>query len=317
MPRASVISCPRCKKTLAKEGKIKCRHCGAEVLAITNLGLVIHLIDKLDVNKDEIKERLWPDKNWIEAMIEDENRYHQAFFGQIFDLTHYREVLARYGQAKIIEWKKLGLEVHFLPPVIFMEDRELPGWKVKPNNWYWQQLKANKLLRHDQSNLVAVKEAKLEGIVVLVDTRLKPHYKDGKQMFANDKNFLGNLIANLRKVGNIARYDYGPQTSRFGVSSDEWEKQIKPALAEMIPEANWRLETAIEANIIPQLYTDMPRKDDGTTNTWVWYEEFFEDESYRLYGGVSDYGGLASVDWRYSGTHCIGRAFRPLGVLEP
>ncbi|MCG2808859.1 MAG: hypothetical protein L6275_00745, partial [Candidatus Portnoybacteria bacterium] len=73
----------------------------------------------------------------------------------------------------------------------------------------------------------------------------------------------------------------------------------------------------IEANVIPQLYTDMPRKDDGNTNTWVWFEEYFKGRVRRPGGGRSSgYGGLADVCCSWSAYHWYSHgSFRPLIVL--
>lgn len=320
--RASVVNdvvC-QCGKTLAKGGYIKCPRCGVEVPTMTPVDLIVGLVDQLGVNKEVLKSQLVPyeGQEWIRDMVGEENIAHSNFFGRVFDLTLYRDTLAKLGPKKVAEWEKLGLRVHFLPDVIFTQESTFPGWKVKPEKWYWDSLAESKLFCcNADGKLITVNKANLGGIIVLVDTRKKPSYKEGEQMFTNDKLFLGQLIADLRKEGKIARYEYGPQTSRFGVSADEWQDYIQPALVEKITEVSWRLETVIEMNVIPQLYRYMPRKDDGQTNTWVWLEEFFEDGQYRLYGGYSDFGGLSYVNWYYADFHWSDRSFRPLGVLAP
>lgn len=255
---------------------------------------------------------------WAEAILTRERQVHQDFFGREFNLAHFRATLEKYGSEVITRWQELGLEPHFLPPVAMSRDTSFPGWKVKPENWYYEKVAEGKIL-HWQPNgsLVSDQEAfRLEGITVLIDTRLKPHYRDGKQMYKND-NLLGPIIERLRQEGRIARYEHGLQSSRFGVSAKEWENQIKFFLAEFLgPEVSQvRLERAIEANVIPQLYPYMPRKDDGRTNTWVWYEEYFGDGSVRLLGGDSGRGGLAAVGCHSSGFLWRRRSFRPLAVL--
>jgi len=236
--------------------------------------------------------------DYLEAILNYEKIQLRNFFNEEFDLSLMRETLEHYGQAKVEQWKKMGLEVHFLPRYDnFAPDFELPGWKVKPEAWYWNQAaKGNLLRRRNKGDLdLKVSGTALEGIVALIDTRKKPDYSDGKQMFAKDRDYMGRVIERLRKQDKIAKYGYGPQTSRFGISPDEWENEVKPALAEHLGlEPNQlRLETAIEANIIPQLYLHMPRKGDGDTNTWCWYEEYLKDASRRLFGGYSCNGGLA------------------------
>lgn len=259
--------------------------------------------------------------DWIEKLVRAEEDAHQAFFGQTYDLSLFRQTLESYGKEKVQGWQKLGLEVHFLPKVVFTPDQSFPGWKVKPSDWFWQNLAAGKIKRHQaDGQLATVRKASLEGIVALIDPRLKPTYQDGQQMFANDKEFMGSLIGRLRKEKIIALYDFGPQTSRFGISSpDEWQDQVRPAVAgrlKLEPD-RVRLELAIEANLIPQLYPAMPRQRDGETDSWVWYEEYFEGASCRLDGGDARCGGLANVCWFCAGGHWSYRAVRPLGVLAP
>ncbi len=258
-----------------------------------------------------------PDE-WVMNLLDAERVAHLAFFGQEFDLTLMRETIERYGYAKIAEWKKLGLEVHFLPSTVLMRNTSFDGWKIQPESWYWDQAENGNLYhRNDDGTLVKASGDLLPGRVVLIDTRKKPNYNDGKQMFAKDRDFMGRVIDRLRKDGKLARYQYGPQTSRFGISSIEWEDHLKAAIAERLglEPTQVRLEMAIEANIIPQLYMNMPRKDDGTTSTWCWYEEFFKSASSRFIGGRSDYGGLANVVDDTSGSRWRSHAVRPLGVL--
>ncbi|TSC96145.1 MAG: hypothetical protein CEN88_390 [Candidatus Berkelbacteria bacterium Licking1014_2] len=258
--------------------------------------------------------------NWLGRLIQAENDALRAFFGQTFDLSQFVEMLERFGEDRISQWAMFGLEPHFLPEWQFKPDAEIRGWKIKPEPWFWQQVAAGNIKhRNAVGELEIVKEVVFDGTTLLIDTRCKPDYNDGKQMFAKDEPFLGGLIEMLRSDGKIARYEYGDQSSRFGVSSHEWDEQIRPAL-EVCPEfdgVTFRLELTIEANSIPQIYKRMPRKKDGQTSTWVWYEEFFEDVSARLYGGYSDYGGLARVwDSCDVGRHGVYGTVRPVGVLD-
>lgn len=172
-----------------------------------------------------------------------------------------------------------------------------------------------KIFRNDNGDLQKIKAVELHGVSVLIDTRLKPAYDNGKQIYEND-NLLGPIIKQLRKAKKIAKYEYGSQDSRFGVSADEWEKQVKPTLGEILKVSSVLLEPTIVANVIPQLYPYMPRKDDGNTNTWVWYEEYFEDRGKRLNGGNSDNGGLANVNWNDADNSWNNRSVRPLVVSK-
>lgn len=276
---------------------------------------IIRRAGELSICLAELFDRLA--QGWLDEILDRERKAHRDFFGQRFSLKSFRETLEKYGSEKISEWQRLGLEPHFLPEIAMPRDAAFPGWKVKPEDWYYNEVAAGKILRQQPGgSLIPEKEVKLEGITVLVDTRLKPPFNNGKQMFEND-NLLGPIIERLRKEGKIARYDYD-KSSRFGVSADEWEEHIKPEIAKLLglKVSQVRLERAIEGNIIPQLYPDMPRHKDGKTNVWVWYEEYLGDRGSRLFGGFSSYGGLAYVDYYYSSDfRWDRRGFRPLAVL--
>ncbi len=256
--------------------------------------------------------------NWLEAILTKEKKAHRDFFSQEFDLASFRKTLERYNPEAIRHWQKLGIEPHFLPSVAMSQEVNFPGWKVKLDDWYYQQVANGKILsRQPDGSLLPDKEAfKLKGITVLIDTRLKPQYKAGKQMFKND-NLLGPIIEGMRKAGKIAKYEYGPQSSRFAVSVNEWEKHIKPALAEFlgVEVSQVRLEWTIEQNVISQLYPSLPRRDDNKTTSWVWFEDYFGAASCRFHGGVIRSDGRALVRCYWADFFWSDLAFRPLVVL--
>lgn len=267
--------------------------------------------------------------DWLDQHVAKERACHKAFFGNeivsSFDCSKFEATLKRFGQAKINEWLELGLEPHFLPPVEMPQDATFPGWKVKPEQWFYDQVAAGKVMRLQSDGSVAVDKKALwlgdpdtGGTLVLVDTRCKPSYQDGKQMWEKD-NLLEPIIENLRGGKKIAGYDDSPASSRFGVSAEETEQQVCPALAERLgfSSAPVRSERMVEFNFVSQAYPDMPRAADGQTNTWVWFAEAFEGPAYRLFGGSSDCGGLAHVSYHSSVDHWYGRSVRPLAVLNP
>ncbi len=256
---------------------------------------------------------------WLDCLVQDECKAHLAFFGQKFDLSLFAATLKRIGEDRISQWNKLGFEPHFFPEWRFMPDTDIPGWKVKPEDWFWQNLALGNLKRRNAAGeLVTVIQASFDGQTLLVDRQYKPSYDNGRQMFANDA-LIGGVIAKLRKEGKIARYEFGLQESRFGISSREWEEYVRPAL-DSLPEfkgfVNFRLESVLEANSIPQMLEHMPRRKDGQTNVWIWYEEYIGGASHRLSGGNSDYGRLADVSCTEVDFHWRCRAVRPVGVLD-
>ncbi len=241
---------------------------------------------------------------------------HLKFFGKEFDLAEFEATLKKYGEERIKKWAALGLEPHFLPAVSMSLHDDYPGWKIKPEERFYCSIAAGKVFRYTGGELKLINELKLEDVAVLIDTRLKPDYSSGGQMWMDD-NLLGEIIEKLREEKQIVRYSNGFQSSRFGVSPNEWQEHIRSALAIRLDfEVNRViLEPVIVANLIPQLYIHMSRKKDGKTSTWVWYEEYFESHDRRVNGGRSVYGGLADVHDQPANIHQDDRSIRPLVVL--
>ena len=255
--------------------------------------------------------------SWLDVILEQEKKAHLAFFGREFGLTQFAETLQKYGKKKILYWKKMMLEPHFIPKALFMPTDDYLGWKKKPENWFYENVEKGKILQNINGELVKLQTVETDGITLLIDTRCKPQYTSGSQMYEND-NFLGPLILKLRKEEKIQDYSNGPRDSRFNVSTNEFETQLRTEIAELLKLNNVsqiRLEKTIEANLIPQLYQHMPRKDDGNTNTWCWYDEYFGGRALRLSGGDSDCGGLSNVGYRASDIRWNSRSVRPVAVL--
>lgn len=257
------------------------------------------------------------DKDWLDRLVIREKVVHKAR-GTRWIPELFIETARKCGREKIQEWeRKFLLRFSALPLLDLTQDLELDWWKVRPRDWYYEQVQAGKIGRlingHFQPDLEAFK---LRGEIVLIDTRLRPIYLDGRQMWEDDELFCGKLLKQLREAGSIPYYEDGLQKSRFGVSADDWQDHIRPALAELIEleSSQVRLERAIEGNAISQFYLDLSRVQDGTTNTWVWYEEYFESAIIRLLGGSDDVV-LADVCCNLSGFRWPGKSFRPLAVL--
>jgi hypothetical protein len=279
-----------------------------------HIGDVVALIEGLRGNGAVPASATPLPQNWIEELLASE----QARFGSQFDLSPARNIIAQYTSEQVARWQAMKQQVCILPQMVLTPETNLARWDTKPNDWYWEQLAAGNLfVPDDKGELTKLTECRFGGIVALVDTRKKPDYKDGLQMFAKDRDFLGNILAKLRKEAKIRAYKAERPGSRFGVSPDEIDARILGELAKLLGlEANQvRLETAIEMNLLPQLYTEMARAKDGTTNTWVWLHERFESAADRLGGGHSGYGGLAGVGWGDASDGSGRLAFRPLGVL--
>ncbi len=255
--------------------------------------------------------------DWLDKLVEAEQKLLKAFFGREFDLTFFRQILAACGQEKLKVWAALGLEPHYFPSYLFTADLQLPGWKVKPNNWYWEQQEAGNFYLPGPTGLVQMKETRTVESVLLTDMRGKPGYNGGKQLWKSDKPLLGKAIERLRKDRQISEYSYGPQSSRFGVSATEVDNHLIQAFADVVglEASQVRLERAIEANVLSQIHTGSARAKDGGTDTWLWYQESFGSAAVRVFGGYSGGGGLADVYW-HSASHSYNNgSFRLQGVL--
>ncbi|MEK7572570.1 MAG: hypothetical protein AAB493_01805 [Patescibacteria group bacterium] len=252
----------------------------------------------------------------IRKIISQEKRYHLVFFGKTFNLTDFADTLRKYGEEKIKLWQNLGFEPHFLPKVSMMPKDYYPGWKIKPSKWFYKKVFEGKIFRQINGELKKVETVELEGISVLIDTRLKPKYDNGRQMYEND-NLCGPVIEKLRESKKIASYEYGSQDSRFGISADEWESQIKLALAEELglKSSQLHLEKTIETNVVPQIFFPIPRKNNNSAKTWCWCEEYFKNRDNQLIGGSSVSSGSA-VSYLPLNGFWRSLSFRPLAVLN-
>ncbi len=255
-------------------------------------------------------------ENWIETFLVRELRYHWRFFGMSFGLSKLAIALQKYGLNQIRKWKSLGLEIHFLPKLAILDDSELPGLKIKPSKEYFDLRSRGQILRKNSDGEKSVTSFGLDGITVLIDTRLRPMLRPtGNQMFKND-NLLGEIIERLRQDTKIKWLGSEgiPIDSRFGISVDEWEKSVKPKLAKLleVEVSQVRLERVIEANVIPQLFPHMPRKDDLKTAdfTFVWLEEYWQSSDDHL---CSSGLMLKNLDPAVNNKHT---AIRPLIILD-
>lgn len=199
----------------------------------------------------------------------------------------------------------------FFPAIEFKPDSDYPGWKDKPEEWYWRQIGKRGGISEDA--------AKLGGFWGLLDISVRPNYNNGRQLFDNDA--LGNILKKGRRNGKIVVPDYlqhVPDTSRFGVSPNEQDAYVFPELAKVLNLSDkikkgivqTRRLTEMEFNFAGNLrYTHF-----GEANTWEWLHDNFGDGD-RLDGGHSGYGGLALVYDDWSGFRDDDLGFRPLVVF--
>ncbi len=247
----------------------------------------------------------------VTSITERENSAHVAFFGRIFNLDVFRFFLGRVDPETLCEWLRLGLEPHFLPRVE-MDSEEayvaLPGWRKNPGQWFLKRAKGGKL---SSSASLGIFPLDLGGQVVLIDTRPRPM---SDQVFEKD-NLLGPTIWTMRRKEVLASHPGHCLFSRFGISPKEWEL-VAPALADRLGVENEqvRLERTLEANVIPQLYLDMPRSRDFKADSFVMVDERLREGEEQLAVRGSGAVGVYFVRLGLE-THWLPCAVRPIIVL--
>ena len=231
-----------------------------------------------------------------EHLVIAEKQALSAFFGKDIAVSEPPQELFQ----TLEQMSKLGItgfEPHFLPQVSLTEKDKFPGWKVRPESWFWKQIKDGK---------ISADSATLQAGWYLVDGRQKPNYDNGQQRYEND--YLEPIMADLRKTGKIQKYSSVPDISRFGASPDKIEGIILP---EVVRITGAKGETSPKRYIELNIWGNMFHPKWGQTNTSEWFADNFGD-SYRLVGGHSDYGGLAHVYGPWSDDRHDHIAFSPV-----
>ena len=255
------------------------------------------IAESLNARRDGRFERVFPT---IEQLVAQEKETWRGFLGKEINIPEPPQSLFEVC-AMATEQGITSFEAHFLPRVQLRKGSKFPGWKVKPEEWYWEKIKEGK---------IAKDAAKLPGNWVLVDSTPKPTYNGGRQLYVNDG--FGQILANLRDEGKIeVPQDYKdvPRTSRFAVTPKEREAHFYPALAQTleVETSQVRVTREIEFNVIGNLH----HPEWGETNTWEWFEDHFGGDG-RLCGGRSGGGGLAYARYDWSDGRDSSIGFRPL-----
>lgn len=195
--------------------------------------------------------------------------------------------------------ESFGLKLRYLPELDLT--KELRRW-TKPGNWFFDQVRGGKV-----KSVAELEPTRVRAGWYFVDLTPGVDYTDGTQVFPNDR--LTPLITRLRQENKVGKYDKTPAGSRFSVTPPEWDTIVCPALGAEIGVATSqvRIERGAEFNAIGNLYD----KNRGQFNMWEWFADHFEG-SYRLCGGGSGYGGLASVRYDNAGGRYDSIVARPL-----
>lgn len=223
------------------------------------------------------------------------------FFGRP-ELVPYpsQELINTLIKAKSIGWTQA--EPHFLPKVVMAKDSEFPGWTIRPEEWFWKNIK---------QKIISSDAAQLDGVWVIVDGTQKPGYNDGKQTYEYDP--FTSLLTQLReeiKVKHLAHQM--PRGSRFGLSYEDIEKYVNPKIAELLGVWHEHVRTpkAIEFNVLGNMH----HPEWGLTETYEWFQDPIVFRQ-RLVGGLGSRGGLANVISEVAGGQFEYIGFRPMVVF--
>jgi len=268
-------------------------------------------------------------KSYFDWLMDREAKAHKVF-GSEWNCDLFLATIMKCGEDRLrYLGNQFNLRVGALPIGDFSEKNfekaVYPGWKIKPYSQYYLDALLNNVhvRKHwgkdwEKESLALVKKPYLlKGDIVLFDTRPIPSRENGSVSWERDRNYLGSLLTELR-VRKAVR-GFSPIGSRFGVTSKEWDKVVRPALAEKLGfgPSQVRLEKVIEFVLLSQLYKDTKRfqKDFGA-KTSILLEEFpyfTGDHRYCSFGMARKDEVKVIQVYSYKRNDLV--SFRPLIVL--
>jgi len=235
-----------------------------------------------------------------EQLIEAARGELKGFFGKDIAVPEPPDALF-HTLEKFNQLGIRGFEPHYLPGHQFSANEMLPGWKIRPEPWFWKQIEGHKLER-DAATLK-------EGWYAF-DGRKKPIYRAGQQVY--DDDYLAILMENLRVSGEIRPYDgfYPmPINSRFGASPNEIEGTILHEFAKQTqPKGTVKNMTYMQANTL----VNIAHPEWSQTDTYLWFSDRFRGSSDRIRGGSSVSHGFSFVCGGLGNNHDSSIAFNPV-----
>ena len=196
-------------------------------------------------------------------------------------------------------------ELYLEPNALFTQTSDYPGWRVRPNPYFWDLIKSGRL---------SPDAARLSLGWVAMEAIRRPPYDGGMQMYENDP--LAPKLEQLRNDGKIAVpywCKHIPLTSRFGISAREIDNHIVPVFAQLSQIEEQIKAGTIKAGIPPYMAFNFrgntAHPEFGETDTAEWFADETRDGR-RLSGGDSGSGGLACLDDWIPGYHDGDIGFR-------
>lgn len=238
-----------------------------------------------------------------EEIVKREQKALTQFFGYEIGVPPPAELLQTMQRAEEIGW--IQAEGHYIPNITMQQNSNFPGWKIKPEEWFWGRFEEKGLKEGVKT---------LEGNWIIIDGSQKPEYQDGAQMYANDP--FTSILSSLRESGKIEKPEWtwrvASSGSRFGISYDEIQTRVNPTIAALlgVTPAQVRLPRAMEYNLLGNLY----HPEWGETSTWEFLQEIYEDAGPLLVAKKKN-GGLAAYDCTSNMHHEDNLGFRPLVIF--
>jgi hypothetical protein len=269
----------------------------------------------IEAGESSTLQKILPLKgNWIDRIVKSEAKAWKNFAGFEISKDKFAEALDKLGKERAEFLRACGFEFTILPKAILTQNTNIHDYKLLPMG-FWEDLYKGKIYTPNSTGLVKVIEVRFSDDPIIFDRRCKPIYNDGCQRWENDF-FMEHVIEKLQKEKKLSGLDCCETGSRFGLTRLDYDKLATNfGLALDLPNI-FRLESIWEWNFLSQYRKDLPRAKDNQTSTWVWLNEFFEDQSKSFFGGSRYYGGFSDVHYHNSGISWENRSARLLGNLS-
>ncbi|HEU0050601.1 MAG TPA: hypothetical protein VFQ60_00905 [Patescibacteria group bacterium] len=235
------------------------------------------------------------DEGIFGEIISRERQALRNFFGKEISVP---AIPKQATKERILEWRALGFELHYLPPISMAEIKrgekgeitevtpiEFPGWKKKPGKRYASGLSCIDFFDDIKAGKLSPLAINLPGAWILIDAREKP---SGLGEYPDDA--LAPALKELRKDG-IVNDRNTKKESRFDLSPRELENpKVLEAFAKVldfqtVSGLTVAIPRAMEANILGNIH--YPQWD--KSKDLEWFSDLYEKDGFRscLYGGLS------------------------------
>lgn len=206
--------------------------------------------------------------------------------------------------------KKFGFIFHFLSQQDLTP--QIPTWTPPLSPW----LK----IHIEEEETVDPKVLFLPQALIAIETRAKPPFENGQQMYPRDEEFLGPVLKSLREEEKIPReVEYGlgtlnlPPDSRFGLSFEEIKNHIIPQLSQILDVEKKRIHLPKISQFLYLAYHFYPQLLSKGTIEWcedLYFSARTKEVIGRLFVGDTEPGERNLIYWRGPGGRLPSLGFR-------